>query len=99
MAGGKAVPWCTLMRVSFRSLPRITKTPIFVPNLRNYMSTDTLFANLPSAVRELVVQSSSSGQVGESEAEKKEVASWIAKASDASFASASTLPVRVSRAH
>lgn len=54
------------------------------------MSNEALFANLPTAVRELVAQSSS--QVGESELEKKEVAEWIAKASDTSFASASALP-------
>ena len=57
------------------------------------MSTGTLFANLPSAVRELVVQSSNSDRLGESEADKKDVASWIAKARDTSFVSLSSLPV------
>jgi len=60
------------------------------------MSTESLFANLPSAVRELVVQSASGSQVGESEADKKEVSGWIAKASDTGFASPSTLPVESS---
>ena len=57
------------------------------------MSTETLFANLPSAVRELVVQSSNGDRLGESEADKKEVANWIAKAGDTNFVSLSSLPV------
>jgi hypothetical protein len=57
------------------------------------MSTETLFANLPSPVRELVVQSASSDRLGESEADKKDVASWIAKAGDTNFVSLSSLPV------
>jgi hypothetical protein len=57
------------------------------------MSTETLFANLPNSVRELVVQSSNSDHLGESEADKKDVASWIAKAGDTNFVSLSSLPV------
>jgi hypothetical protein len=81
------------MQVSFRTLPRIPKVTLSAQNLRKYMSTETLFANLPGAVRELVVQSSSTSLVGETDTEKKEVASWIAKASDTNFVSSSSLPV------
>ena len=56
-------------------------------------STEAPFANLPSAVRELVVESSSGRRLGESDEEKKEIASWIVKASDGSFVSRSSLPV------
>lgn len=62
------------------------------------MSSNTLFANLASPTRELVVsladEESHPGVLGRSDAEKKEVSSWIAKTSDVNFVSRSSLPVR-----
>jgi hypothetical protein len=69
---------------------------VITPRIIRAMSTNSSYSNLPENVRELV----SGTHISEShteppEAEKKEIASWVAKASDASFASQSTIPVCV----
>lgn len=73
----------------------ISARQITTPRLVRIMSSDSSYANLPDNVRELVSGTQISESHSESsEAEKKEVASWIAKASDSSFAAQSTIPVR-----
>jgi len=67
---------------------------VITPGIIKTMSSSYL--NLPENVRELVSGTHiSESHTEQSEAKKKEVASWIAKVSDASFASQSTIPVRV----
>lgn len=60
------------------------------------MSTDSLFANLPDNIRDLISGTIvGNGQTLSPEAEK-EIAGWIIKASDSNFVSQATLPVRYS---
>lgn len=64
----------------------------FTPKFTRIMSTTSLYANLPDSVRDFVAASSKDeSHLGQTDAEKKDVTSWISKASDASFASNSTL--------
>jgi hypothetical protein len=79
--------------------PAIFRRNIFPsPKISKNMSSNSLFANLSSPVREFVDslanEDSHPGILGHSDAEKKEVVDWIAKTSDANYVSRSSLPVR-----
>ena len=64
------------------------------PKFTRIMSSTSIYANLPESVRDFVASSSKDeSHLGQTDAEKKDVSSWISKASDASFASSNTLPV------
>ncbi|KAG8761244.1 G4 quadruplex nucleic acid binding protein [Serendipita sp. 396] len=57
------------------------------------MSSNSLFDNLPQNIREIVeTMSNDERHLGQTDTDKKAVSDWVTKASDASFASAETLP-------